>query len=153
MEEKIEKITKFFDKCNTTEFETNTTAKGLYTIQQTKRNHLKTEFMDILIDMLNQFKEDYNQDFNVDMTRDGIVISMFNKPLDQEICFMINPSIPALANNGIAYDIYYEAEEYQRAIAEKQKQKEEKAKQKQAKAKRDAELREKWKAEKLAKQK
>ena len=148
----MENITKFFEKCGNTEFETNTTAKGLYTIQQTSRNHLKTEFMDILLEMLNKFKKDYNQDFNVDMTKDGVVISMFNEHLDQEICFMINPSIPALANNGIPYDIYVEAEEYQREVAEKKRLKEEKAKQKQAKAKRDALLREQYKAEKLAKQ-
>lgn len=146
----VEKITKFFDKCNATEFETNTTAKGLFTIQQTKRNHLKTEFMEILKDILNQFREDYNQDFEVHTTRDGIVLSIFNKHLDQEICFVINPSIPALATDGIAYDVYFEEQDYLEQQAEKEKKKKEKEKAKKDKAERDAKLRAEYRAKKDA---
>lgn len=135
---------KFFSKLENGTFQTSTTAKGLYTIQQTERNKLKAESMDVFAQMLKNAVADMGEEapqVNVDMIKDGIAVSVYNDSLEQEIVFIINPTIPALANNGTPFDVAYEAEEYTREIAEKNAEKVKKAQAKAAKAKRDAELR------------
>lgn len=135
---------KFFSKLENGTFQTSTTAKGLYTIQQTERNKLKAESMDVFAQMLKNAVADMGEEapqVNVDMIKDGIAVSVYNDSLEQEIVFIINPTIPALANNGTPFDVAYEAEEYAREVAEKNAEKVKKAQAKAAKAKRDAELR------------
>lgn len=141
--DKVE-MQKFFNNLENGTFQTSTTAKGLYTIQQTERNKLKAESMNVFAEMLRSSVSTMGEDIpqvNVDMIEDGIAVSVYNESLEQEIVFILNPTIPALANNGTPFDVAFEAEEYAAKIAEKIAEKEKKAKAKQAKAKRDAELR------------
>lgn len=133
----------FFDKVQNTAYTMSTTARGLTTIQQTQRNKLKAQAMEILQDMIAESLAINNPDniVNLDTTADGIAISVYNDSLEQEVVFIVNLSIPALANNGVAYDVAFEAEEYRKQQIEKAESKQAKAKAKADKAKRDAELR------------
>lgn len=141
--QKIEngKIKNFFDSIANESFQTNTTAKGLYTIQQTKRNKLKNESVDIFANMLQNYINDTAIEANVDIVADGIAVSIYNEKLDQEVVFLLNPTIPALANNGTPYDVAFEAEEYAKGLVEKDEEKIRKDQAKKDKAERDAKLR------------
>lgn len=145
-------ILEFFTKCATNEFRTNTTKSGTYTIQQTERNQLKAQSIEVFKDLLKDSLEKQNLESNdisanVDLTKEGIVLSIYNEKLDQEICFIFNPVIPALT-----YDSQAEAQAYQIELEEKQAKQEEKARLKAQKQARDKALREKAKAERQARE-
>lgn len=133
----------FIKFCGTNAFRTNTNAKGDYTIQQTERNKLKAQAIDKFYELL---KGVCPEDCNVDLTKEGIVVSVYNEKIDNEICFILNPTIPALT-----YDAQFEAEEYARECKVKAEEKAKKEQAKIAKAKRDAELRKKYAEEKAKK--
>lgn len=143
----MEKILSFFDKLGNYPFKTNSTLKGFLTIQQTERNNLKAESIGILADILRKFFADHEINANVDIIKEGLVISAYNDTLQQEICFIINPTIPALAVDGVPFDVQIEAENYAQELQAKAEEKAKKESAKRAKAQRDAELREQARAE------
>lgn len=73
------RFSEFLRKVEQTEFQTNTTATGTNTIQQSQRNVLRKEgvaaFKADLMDM-------YGDEFDVVETKDGIVIVAENEPGD-----------------------------------------------------------------------
>ena len=75
----------FFDKVQNTAYTVSTTARGLTTIQQTQRNKLKAQAMEILQDMIAESLAINNPDniVNLDTTADGIAISVYNDSLEQ----------------------------------------------------------------------
>ena len=70
---------KFLQKVSTTEYETNTTSSGTVTIKQSLRNDLRKEGVEALQQDLNGL---YGDNFDVVVTKDGIVIVAENEPGD-----------------------------------------------------------------------
>lgn len=138
----FDEIKNFFESIENRNFSTNTNAKGLYTIQQTERNNLKNASLEVFANMLNSFVEQNEIGANVDIIADGIAVSVYNDKLEQEVVFLLNPTIPALANNGTPFDVAFEAQEYAKQMADKAQQKQAKEQAKREKAQRDARLRE-----------
>lgn len=140
----------FFNELVEKSFKTTTNAKGLLTIQQTERNNLRNASLNVFAEMLKLYidKNGLEDDVKLFLTKAGLVVAVYNVELDQEICFELSPSIPALADNGTPYDVYEQASQYEQETIAKMKALEEKNAKKIAKAKKDAELREKMKEKK-----
>lgn len=143
---------KFFSDIVNGSFKTTINAKGLMTLQQTQRNGLRADATKVFADMLKEFfkSKDLEDDCKVYLTKDGIVVAVYNTSLDQEICFVMSPSIPALADNGEPYDPQAEEEIYLADIKAKEQAKAKKTAETKAKAERDAKLRAELKAKKGA---
>lgn len=145
-----ENILNFFSKLVNGKFQTTTNAKGLLTIQQTERNKIRAEMVANLKDILNEWisTNDLQYDLKAYITDKGVVLGVYNEQLDQEICFELSASIPALADNGEPY----EPREAERQYLQEQEYKaQEKAKKEQAKKDkiaRDAKLRAEYKEKK-----
>lgn len=115
---------KFLEKVEQTEFETNTTATGAFTIQQSQRNALRKEGVEA-------FKADlewlYGEKFSVVETKDGIVIVAENEPGDFTFSWEVKTTIKS-----IDYDPFIEANAFEEDEAAKASKKaareEEKAK-------------------------
>jgi len=105
----------FLREVEQTEFETNTTATGANTIQQSQRNILRKKgvaaFKQDLIDM-------YGDEFDVVETKDGIVIVAENEPGNFSFSWEIKSTIKS-----IDYDAFIEASVFDEENAEKEAKK------------------------------
>lgn len=109
------KFKDFLKMVEETEFDTNTTATGAYTIQQSQRNLLRKEGVAA-------FKEDlqwlYGDDFDVVETKDGIVVVAENEPGDFTFSWEIKTTIKS-----IDYDPFVEAGNFEDEVQEKEQKK------------------------------
>lgn len=132
------KFSEFLRMVEETEYETNTTATGALTIQQSARNELRKIGVAALKADLEWL---YGEEFDVVETKEGIVLVAENKPGDFTFSWELKNTIKSLD-----YDPFIQASNYEEAIAEKA---EKKAKVEAEKAERAQKLEEK-RAKKLA---
>ena len=132
------KFSEFLRMVEETEYETNTTATGALTIQQSARNELRKIGVAALKADLEWL---YGEEFDVVETKEGIVLVAENKPGDFTFSWELKNTIKSLD-----YDPFIQASNYEEAVAEKA---EKKAKVEAEKAERAQKLEEK-RAKKLA---
>ena len=132
------KFSEFLRMVEETEYETNTTATGALTIQQSARNELRKIGVAALKADLEWL---YGEEFDVVETKEGIVLVAENKPGDFTFSWELKNTIKSLD-----YDPFIEASNYEEAVAEKA---EKKARVEAEKAERAQKLEEK-RAKKLA---
>ena len=132
------KFSEFLRMVEETEYETNTTATGALTIQQSARNELRKIGVAALKADLEWL---YGEEFDVVETKEGIVLVAENKPGDFTFSWELKNTIKSLD-----YDPFIQASNYEEAVAEKA---EKKAKIEAEKAERAQKLEEK-RAKKLA---
>ena len=132
------KFSEFLRMVEETEYETNTTATGALTIQQSARNELRKIGVAALKADLEWL---YGDEFDVVETKEGIVLVAENKPGDFTFSWELKNTIKSLD-----YDPFIQASNYEEAIAEKA---EKKARVESEKAERAQKLEEK-RAKKLA---
>ena len=132
------KFSEFLRMVEETEYETNTTATGALTIQQSARNELRKIGVAALKADLEWL---YGDEFDVVETKEGIVLVAENKPGDFTFSWELKNTIKSLD-----YDPFIQASNYEAAVAEKA---EKKAKVEAEKAERAQKLEEK-RAKKLA---
>lgn len=132
------KFSEFLRMVEETEYETNTTATGALTIQQSARNELRKIGVAALKADLEWL---YGDEFDVVETKEGIVLVAENKPGDFTFSWELKNTIKSLD-----YDPFIQASNYEEAIAEKA---EKKARVEAEKAERAQKLEEK-RAKKLA---
>ena len=129
----------FLKEVAKTEYETNTTATGTVTIQQSTRNALLKKGVEAL-------KHDhelmYGEDFDVLETKEGIVIAAENDPGEFTFSWELKSTIKS-----IDYDPFIEANNYDEEVATKQEKKLRKEQEKAAKIKQLEEKRAKKLAE------
>lgn len=128
----------FLREVSETEYETNATATGSVTIQQSARNELRKRGVEALKADLEWL---YGDDFDVVETREGLVIVAENEPGDFTFSWELKNTIKSLD-----YDPFIQANNYEEALAEKA---EKKARQAEEKARKVKALEEK-RAKKLA---
>ena len=105
------KFSEFLHNIETTEFETNTTATGALTIQQSTRNELRKEGLAALKADLEWL---YSKEFDIVETKDGIVLVAENEPGDFTFSWELKNTIKSLD-----YDPFIQASNFEEAIAEK----------------------------------
>ena len=132
------KFSEFLRMVEETEYETNTTATGALTIQQSARNELRKIGVAALKADLEWL---YGDEFDVVETKEGIVLVAENEPGDFTFSWELKNTIKSLD-----YDPFIQASNYEEAVAEKA---EKKAKAEAEKAERAQKLEEK-RAKKLA---
>ncbi len=132
------KFSEFLRMVEETEYETNTTATGALTIQQSVRNELRKVGVAALKADLEWL---YGDEFDVVETKEGIVLVAENEPGDFTFSWELKNTIKSLD-----YDPFIQASNYEEAVAEKA---EKKAKAEAEKAERAQKLEEK-RAKKLA---
>ena len=132
------KFSEFLRMVEETEYETNTTATGALTIQQSARNELRKVGVAALKADLEWL---YGDEFDVVETKEGIVLVAENEPGDFTFSWELKNTIKSLD-----YDPFIQASNYEEAVAEKA---EKKAKVEAEKAERAQKLEEK-RAKKLA---
>ena len=132
------KFSEFLRMVEETEYETNTTATGALTIQQSARNELRKVGVAALKADLEWL---YGDEFDVVETKEGIVLVAENEPGDFTFSWELKNTIKSLD-----YDPFIQASNYEEAVAEKA---EKKAKAEAEKAERAQKLEEK-RAKKLA---
>ena len=132
------KFSEFLRMVEETEYETNTTATGALTIQQSVRNELRKVGVAALKADLEWL---YGDEFDVVETKEGIVLVAENEPGDFTFSWELKNTIKSLN-----YDPFIQASNYEEAVAEKA---EKKAKAEAEKAERAQKLEEK-RAKKLA---
>ena len=140
MEDCPRQFADFLSEVEQTEFDTNTTATGTLTIQQSQRNLL-------LKKGIAAFKADlewlYGDLFDVVETKDGIVIVAENEPGDFTFSWEVKTTIKAIDYDPFIEASAFEESEIQKASkkAQREKDKEDKIKATEAKrAKKLAEL-------------
>lgn len=128
----------FLKEVSETDFETNTTATGTVTIQQSARNALRKKGVEA-------FKADlmeiYGDEFDVLETKDGLVLVAENEPGEWTFSWELKSTIKSLD-----YDPFIEANNYDEEVASKQEKKLRREQEKEAKLK----LLEEKRAKKLA---
>lgn len=128
----------FLKEVSETDFETNTTATGTVTIQQSARNALRKRGVEA-------FKADlmeiYGNEFDVLETKDGLVLVAENEPGEWTFSWELKSTIKSLD-----YDPFIEANNYDEEVASKQEKKLRREQEKEAKLK----LLEEKRAKKLA---
>ena len=132
------KCSEFLRMVEETEYETNTTATGALTIQQSARNELRKIGVAALKADLEWL---YGDEFDVVETKEGIVLVAENEPGDFTFSWELKNTIKSLD-----YDPFIQASNYEEAVAEKA---EKKARVEAEKAERAQKLEEK-RAKKLA---
>lgn len=132
------KFSEFLRMVEETEYETNTTATGALTIQQSVRNELRKIGVAALKADLEWL---YGDEFDVVETKEGIVLVAENEPGDFTFSWELKNTIKSLD-----YDPFIQASNYEESVAEKA---EKKAKVEAEKAERAQKLEEK-RAKKLA---
>ena len=132
------KFSEFLRMVEETEYETNTTATGALTTQQSARNELRKIGVAALKADLEWL---YGDEFDVVETKEGIVLVAENKPGDFTFSWELKNTIKSLD-----YDPFIQASNYEEAVAEKA---EKKARVEAEKAERAQKLEEK-RAKKLA---
>lgn len=118
---------KFLDEVSQTEFETNTTATGTVTIQQSARNALRKKGVEALKHDLELM---YGANFDVLETKEGIVIVAENDPGEFTFSWELKSTIKS-----IDYDPFIEANNYDEEVANKAEKKLRKEQEKAAKVK------------------
>lgn len=129
---------KFLAEVAKTEYETNTTATGTVTIQQSMRNKLRREGVEALKHDLELV---YGAEFDILETKEGVVIAVENEPGEFTFSWELKSTIKS-----IDYDPFIEANNYDEEVANKT---EKKLRKEQEKAQKIAALEEK-RAKKLA---
>lgn len=129
---------KFLAAVAETDFETNTTATGTVTIQQSARNKLRREGVEALKHDLELM---YGEEFDILETKEGLVIAAENDPGEFTFSWELKSTIKS-----IDYDPFIEANNYDEEVASKA---EKKLRKEQEKAQKIAALEEK-RAKKLA---
>lgn len=128
----------FLKEVSETDFETNTTATGTVTIQQSARNALRKRGVEA-------FKADlmeiYGDEFDVLETKDGLVLVAENEPGEWTFSWELKSTIKSLD-----YDPFIEANNYDEEVASKQEKKLRREQEKETKLK----LLEEKRAKKLA---
>lgn len=128
----------FLKEVSETDFETNTTATGTVTIQQSARNALRKRGVEA-------FKADlmeiYGDEFDVLETKDGLVLVAENEPGEWTFSWELKSTIKSLD-----YDPFIEANNYDEEVASKQEKRLRREQEKEAKLK----LLEEKRAKKLA---
>ena len=109
------KFSEFLRNIETTEFETNTTATGALTIQQSIRNELRKQGLTALKADLEWL---YGKEFDVVETKDGIVLVAENEPGDFTFSWELKNTIKSLD-----YDPFIQASNFEEATAEKAEKK------------------------------
>lgn len=119
--EKPNNFANFLKKVEETEFETNTTATGAYTIQQSQRNALRK-------DGVAAFKADlewlYGDLFDVVETKDGIVIVAENEPGDFTFSWEVKSTIKSIDYDPFLEQMAFEESEADKASKKAQKEQE-----------------------------
>ena len=108
------KFITFLKEVEVTDFETNTTATGAETIQQSARNELRRKGVEALLADLQDF---YGTDRVVE-TKDGIVLVAENEPVDFTFSWELKSTIKS-----IDYDPFLEAMNYEEEQAMKAEKK------------------------------
>lgn len=121
------KFADFLREVAITEYETNMTATGAVTIQQSARNELRKRGVEALKQDLQWL---YGEDFDVVETKEGIVLVAENEPGNFTFSWELKNTIKSLD-----YDPFIQANNYEEALAEKQAKKEKQAREKEAKIK------------------
>lgn len=109
------KFIDFLREVSETEYDTNTTATGSVTIQQSARNELRKRGVEALRQDLQWL---YGEEFDVVETKEGIVIVAENEPGDFTFSWELKNTIKSLD-----YDPFIQANNYEEAQAEKQAKK------------------------------
>ena len=109
------KCSEFLRMVEETEYETNTTATGALTIQQSARNELRKIGVAALKADLEWL---YGDEFDVVETKEGIVLVAENKPGDFTFSWELKNTIKSLD-----YDPFIQASNYEEAVAEKAEKK------------------------------
>ena len=109
------KFSEFLRMVEETEYETNTTATGALTIQQSARNELRKIGVAALKADLEWL---YGEEFDVVETKEGIVLVAENKPGDFTFSWELKNTIKSLD-----YDPFIQASNYEEAVAEKAEKK------------------------------
>lgn len=109
------KFIDFLREVSATEYDTNTTATGSVTIQQSARNELRKRGVEALRQDLQWL---YGEEFDVVETKEGIVIVAENEPGDFTFSWELKNTIKSLD-----YDPFIQANNYEEAQAEKQAKK------------------------------
>ena len=102
----------FLKSVENAEFDTNTTALGVVTIQQSARNRLRREGVEALkadLEML------YGDEIDVLETKEGIVLAVENEPGDFTFSWELKSTIKSLD-----YDPFIEANNYDEELAVKE---------------------------------
>ena len=139
MDEYIPQFSIFMHKVEQQPLETNTTAAGTFTIQQSQRNTLRKEGLAALKADLMHW---YGGEFDIVETKDGIVIVAENEPNDYTFSWELKSTIKS-----IDYDPFIEANNYDEEVANKTEKKLRKEQEKAAKIKQLEEKRAKKLAE------
>ena len=109
------KFSEFLRMVEETEYETNTTATGALTIQQSVRNELRKVGVAALKADLEWL---YGDEFDVVETKEGIVLVAENEPGDFTFSWELKNTIKSLD-----YDPFIQASNYEEAVAEKAEKK------------------------------
>lgn len=111
MDEYIPQFSIFMHKVEQQPLETNTTAAGTFTIQQSQRNTLRKEGLAALKADLMHW---YGGEFDIVETKDGIVIVAENEPNDYTFSWELKSTIKS-----IDYDPFIEASAFEEDMADK----------------------------------
>lgn len=106
---------KFLQEVAENEYETNTTAIGTVTIQQSARNALRKKGVEALKHDLELI---YGVDFDILETKEGLVIAVENEPGDFTFSWELKSTIKSLD-----YDPFIEANNYDEEVANKAEKK------------------------------
>ena len=106
---------KFLEAVVDTNFETNTTATGTVTIQQSARNSLRKQGVEALKHDLELM---YGEQFDILETKEGIIIAAENEPGEFTFSWELKSTIKS-----IDYDPFIEANNYDEEVAMKEEKK------------------------------
>lgn len=106
---------KFLEAVVDTNFETNTTATGTVTIQQSARNLLRKQGVEALKHDLELM---YGEEFDILETKEGIIIAAENEPGEFTFSWELKSTIKS-----IDYDPFIEANNYDEEVAMKEEKK------------------------------
>lgn len=106
---------KFLEAVVDTNFETNTTATGTVTIQQSARNLLRKQGVEALKHDLELM---YGEQFDILETKEGIIIAAENEPGEFTFSWELKSTIKS-----IDYDPFIEANNYDEEVAMKEEKK------------------------------
>ena len=106
---------KFLEEVTTKSFETNTTATGTVTIQQSARNSLRKQGVEALKHDLELM---YGEQFDILETKEGIIIAAENEPGEFTFSWELKSTIKS-----IDYDPFIEANNFDEEVAMKEEKK------------------------------
>ena len=128
------KFKQFLEDVSKTSFETNTTATGAVTIQQSARNTLRKQGLEALKADLEAL---YGENFDILETKEGLVIAVENEPTNFTFSWELKSTIKS-----IDYDPFIEASNWDDEVAQKASKREAKEREREARLATIAEKRE-----------